>query len=49
MTVTLLVARIFVTKFIKNDANMVDVERSYQEKTIVGCDVKNLAMLEDFA
>ena len=49
MVITLLIARYMVTNFIRNDVQMVDFEKSCAERRIVGCDVKNLSLLEDFA
>ena len=49
MVVTLLIARLIVTKFMTLDIGMIDIERSCQDKKVVGCDVKNLSILEDFA
>ena len=49
MAITTLAAKIMQTILVMNDSKMIDFEISCQEKEIVGCQVKNLTMLEDFA
>jgi magnesium-transporting ATPase (P-type) len=49
MAITTLIAKIIQTLLVMNDWRMIDLEVSCQEKEIVGCQVKNLTMLEDFA
>ena len=35
--------------FMLDDYKMIDLEQSIQEKTLVGCEVKNLTTIEDLA
>ena len=49
MAITTLAAKIMQTILVMNDSKMIDFEISCQEKEIVGCQVINLTMLEDFA
>jgi magnesium-transporting ATPase (P-type) len=49
MAITLMLAKLVYVWLVNSDWHMVDFERSCLEGNIVGCTVKNLTMLEDFA
>lgn len=37
------------TLFLINDVEMIDIEKSCEDNQIIGCEVKNLTMLEDLS
>jgi magnesium-transporting ATPase (P-type) len=49
LPVTLIFIKLFYMLLIESDVSMIDEEASIEENAIVGCDVKNLGMLEDVA
>jgi magnesium-transporting ATPase (P-type) len=49
MALTVLVARVFAKGFVQQDTEMVDLQKSQEEGRVVGCQSKNLQMLEDLA
>jgi magnesium-transporting ATPase (P-type) len=49
MAITIIIGKLIATWLVRNDVQMFDFERSCIEKELIGCDVKNLSMLEDFA
>jgi magnesium-transporting ATPase (P-type) len=49
MAITLMLSKLLLVQIVQADWHMVDFERSCQEGDLIGCAVKNLTMLEDFA
>ena len=49
LAVTLMISKLLILFFIKWDYNMIDLEKSYADGEPVGCEVKNMMMLEDFS
>jgi phospholipid-translocating ATPase len=49
MAITLMLSKLLLVQIVQADWHMVDYERSCQEGDLIGCAVKNLTMLEDFA
>lgn len=49
MAITLMIAKLMLVALVNDDWQMIDFERSCIEGTPIGCTVKNLTMLEDFA
>jgi magnesium-transporting ATPase (P-type) len=49
MAISLMLAKLMLVWLVNNDYHMVDFERSCLEGEPIGCSVKSLTMLEDFA
>jgi len=49
LAVTILFAKMFYVVVIQMDRTMYDVEKSAADDRLVGCDVKNMTMLEDLS
>lgn len=47
LAVNLIVTKLLMVYFVQNDHQMIDLERSLEEGDVVGCEVKNLTVLED--
>jgi len=49
LAVTLMITKLFMVGLIVTDIYMVDLDRSLQDGEMVGCQVKNLTLLEDLS
>ena len=49
LAVTLMITKLFMVGYITADAQMIDTEMSVQVGEDVGCQVKNLTLLEDLS
>ena len=49
LIINLMISKTFYTFFMENDIHMVCYESSIEEGRIIGCNVKNTLLIEDFA